>query len=288
VKRRFVGLDNSFARGNWTFAKPDIGGDTIIVNGVNIIQDFYGLCVGDVNGSNIPDGGAKSINNFYLEYKGEIAALPGALIQLPIRIDRALDVSAISLSLDLSLGLFHVEGVKAAIGNVIFNTIGDNLRIVWSELEGLELQAGDTLLNLTLLINDISTIHDLTPFILNDGCELADLKGDPISGITLITSYLGKALSIEESIIKGLAIYPNPSSEKVTIHFQLASSSHIDCYLSDMTGKKVLTAFSQSFGHGLNEKIVDVSNLLPGIYIVCFNVNEGLRLQTINKRLAVF
>ena len=54
IKRRFSGLDNYFDRGDWTIAQPTIGGDTIIVNGANVIQDFYMLCVGDVNGSNIP------------------------------------------------------------------------------------------------------------------------------------------------------------------------------------------------------------------------------------------
>ena len=54
IKRRFSGLDNYFDRGDWTIAKPSTESDTIIVNGANIIQDFYILCVGDVNGSNIP------------------------------------------------------------------------------------------------------------------------------------------------------------------------------------------------------------------------------------------
>ncbi|MFZ4707576.1 MAG: C10 family peptidase, partial [Bacteroidales bacterium] len=52
IKRRFAGMDATFERGDWTFAKPVVGGDTIIINGSNVIQDFYGLCVGDVNGSN--------------------------------------------------------------------------------------------------------------------------------------------------------------------------------------------------------------------------------------------
>ena len=53
TKRRFVGMDNSFLRGNWTFAKP-AGGNSVTLSGGSIRQDFYGLCVGDVNGSNIP------------------------------------------------------------------------------------------------------------------------------------------------------------------------------------------------------------------------------------------
>jgi uncharacterized protein (TIGR02145 family) len=54
VKRRFASLDNSFQRGDWTFSKTSSGNDSITVDGSNIIQDFYGLCVGDVNGSYTP------------------------------------------------------------------------------------------------------------------------------------------------------------------------------------------------------------------------------------------
>ncbi len=54
IKRRFSALDSYFDRGDWTIAKPIVGGDTIIVNGANVIQNFDVLCVGDVNGSNNP------------------------------------------------------------------------------------------------------------------------------------------------------------------------------------------------------------------------------------------
>jgi len=37
--------------------------DTIIVNGSNLIQNFKGICAGDVNGSNIPNTGANTIKN---------------------------------------------------------------------------------------------------------------------------------------------------------------------------------------------------------------------------------
>jgi hypothetical protein len=57
VKRRVGGQDPSFTRGNWTFAKPVIGTDTVIVNGSNVTQNIFGLCVGDVNASNNPAPG---------------------------------------------------------------------------------------------------------------------------------------------------------------------------------------------------------------------------------------
>ncbi len=53
IKRRFAGMDASFDRGDWTFEKVT-GGNTIIVSGANVSENFYALCTGDVNGSNAP------------------------------------------------------------------------------------------------------------------------------------------------------------------------------------------------------------------------------------------
>ena len=53
IRMRFANLDTHFVRGDWVFMKPE-GGNEIFVNGANIIQNFWGLCVGDVNGTYIP------------------------------------------------------------------------------------------------------------------------------------------------------------------------------------------------------------------------------------------
>ncbi len=53
IRRRFIGLDTSFDHGNWMFEKVT-GGNTVIISGADVTQNFYGLCIGDVNGSNSP------------------------------------------------------------------------------------------------------------------------------------------------------------------------------------------------------------------------------------------
>lgn len=48
VAQRFVMMINSFPSGDWVFEK-----DTITINGANVVHNFKGLCIGDVNGSYI-------------------------------------------------------------------------------------------------------------------------------------------------------------------------------------------------------------------------------------------
>ncbi len=48
VMQRFVLMLNSFPAGDWVFEN-----DTITINGANVVHNFKGLCVGDVNASYI-------------------------------------------------------------------------------------------------------------------------------------------------------------------------------------------------------------------------------------------
>lgn len=287
IKRRFAVLDNSFPRGDWVFAKPIVGGNDVTVNGTSVTQDLYGLCVGDVNGSNTPGVGAKSALTYGMDYQGEITIIPGSTIQLPVRIDRIADISAISMVLQLSPGLFKVQGVKIASGSVVFNTIGDELRIVWSEINSLKLNAGDTLFTLELSVNDIPMASSVIPFNLMNGCELADGNADPIEGMTFLTSHLIQPLSVKQDIASGFTIYPNPTSDKMNLSFNLTTSSQVECYITDMAGKKLLTINNQEFDLGQHSKTVDLSRLLPGIYLIYFKTeNKPGKLETC-KRLII-
>ncbi|MCX6270029.1 MAG: dockerin type I domain-containing protein [Bacteroidetes bacterium] len=50
ILQRFVGFLTSFTAGNWTFENTPV-----TVDGINpVSHDFYGLCYGDINGSNLP------------------------------------------------------------------------------------------------------------------------------------------------------------------------------------------------------------------------------------------
>jgi hypothetical protein len=51
IRKRIANLIYSFPAGDWLFNNTPV-----IINGGNIIQDFYGLTYGDANGSYIPAG----------------------------------------------------------------------------------------------------------------------------------------------------------------------------------------------------------------------------------------
>jgi uncharacterized repeat protein (TIGR03803 family) len=287
IKRRAVGMDDSFTSGDWVFAKPTVGGEIVAVNGDNVTQDFYGLCAGDVNGSKIPIPGIKSVDDYNIEYQGDIFFVPGSTVLLPVRIATAADISAISMVVQLSPGLFNVLGVNIASDSVIFNIIGDELHIAWSEIEGLKLNAGDTLFTLELSVNDIPMASTIIPFNLMEGCELADGNADPIQSMTFITPNLTQSLSLDESIASGFKIYPNPAIDKVTLSFSLPADSHIECYITDIAGKALLSVYNQEFDHGLYKNPLDLRQFLPGIYLVFLKSESTSEKWMTCKRLII-
>ena len=84
IKRRFAGLDNSFAAGDWTFAKPLVGGNTVTLLNSDLSQNFYGLCVGDVNGSYVPLPGMKPDGSGPFDFSRQ----PANLYLLKLKVDK--------------------------------------------------------------------------------------------------------------------------------------------------------------------------------------------------------
>jgi len=271
IKRRVVGLDTTFARGDWTFTKPTIGGDSIIINGANVTQNFYGLCVGDVNGSNIPATGDKSSLSYQFEYDGDISIISGTVVELPIRVRDAAEISAITLNLQLSPGLFQIQDVKIAHGEALFNQEGDAFRIIWSEIQGLSLQAGDTIIRLEMLVNN-SLPGSVYPLWLNEGCELADLGGNPINDLTLIIPKIYNGILVEENPVSDIRIYPNPTSGRITVGFRVRNISSVECLITDIAGRELIELFNKKIDACLFEETFEMTELQPGIYIVNIRV----------------
>jgi len=79
IQRFFLGIINSFPRGSWVFERLDIidgqhdsfpvdYNNEVIVNGIDLNEDFKGECVGDTNSSNIPNTTYTGVVIFNVRY----------------------------------------------------------------------------------------------------------------------------------------------------------------------------------------------------------------------------
>ena len=180
VKMRFVGQISSFARGNWIFAKPLTGGDSIFVNGTNTNQDFYGLCVGDVNASNSFTIGGKSPSVQQVSNDFPILVTPGQEFDWPVYAGEDFTLSAISLVLDYPPELVSVNGAAMNEGLPVYRITPGQVRIAWSEATPVAVKTGDPILVLSAKTSGSAPSGAMFGLTVEMESELADENAEKL------------------------------------------------------------------------------------------------------------
>ncbi|MFO7723151.1 MAG: GEVED domain-containing protein [Bacteroidales bacterium] len=72
-----------------------------------------------------------------------------------------------------------------------------------------------------------------------------------------------------------VTVYPNPASGVVNLRLNLPGNTGAKGVLQDMTGR-VLAGYAWDFQPGINDEILDVSGLAPGIYLLMIETDFGM------------
>lgn len=88
---------------------------------------------------------------------------------------------------------------------------------------------------------------------------------------------------IQEEIVAGVALAPNPAGNYTIATVTLNSGSTVDIKMYNLTGNLVKNYGSAFYGAGSNSITLDLGNVSPGTYLVVFEVNDTL----ISKRLVI-
>jgi hypothetical protein len=99
------------------------------------------------------------------------------------------------------------------------------------------------------------------------------------AGIKLTSSNIG-VKEVPNSFSLGDA-YPNPSSNDVTIAFDLKSNNNVTIKLVNLLGQEVMNIANDKFSAGANEVKFNVSNLNAGVYFYTMTVNGVSQSQKI-------
>ena len=75
-------------------------------------------------------------------------------------------------------------------------------------------------------------------------------------------------LSLEESNELGLTLYPNPSSDNITIDYNLLSASDVTVEVVDITGNTIFSATKDGQSSGVQTSSVNTSGFASGVYYV--------------------
>lgn len=73
-----------------------------------------------------------------------------------------------------------------------------------------------------------------------------------------------------------LSMYPNPASERMNVKYNLLSDAETSVMVTDMSGRTLIRERSRREPAGEYKKEIDVSQLVPGNYILTFKINEKI------------
>ena len=105
----------------------------------------------------------------------------------------------------------------------------------------------------------ISCVYDDTTMVITD-----------VSGIS------------NPTLAKIQKVYPNPASDISRIAYNVLEAGNVEVYLSDATGKKVMTLVNDNLAFGPYETQVNTSDLAPGMYLVTVQIGTSKVTQKLN------
>ncbi len=291
IKRRVANLDNSFARGDWWFDKVTVGGDTVIVGTTNVTYNFYGLAVGDVNGSYNPSTGAKSAEGLNLRYDQTIKKGKNKEFNLSLRIDRPVSFTAITAVLHFPENLIRVKSASVKQGDLVYNVLPGEVRLVWAEVQPMSLEANESIVNLVVETTDQVANGDLIRFTMGDETEFGDENAKVISGFDLLMADVSvdNSNSVENlaSNNYNLSLFPNPAKDYMNISFEIPAEVEVNCEVVSVIGEKMIQHSWGSLSKGKQLTQLDLKNLPSGVYFLNMIFDDKGEAKRIVQKIVI-
>ncbi|MCD4679182.1 MAG: PKD domain-containing protein [Bacteroidales bacterium] len=271
VQQRYLGMISSFSAGDWVFEN-----NLIPLYGVSIVNDFYGLCYGDVNGSYTPPS-TKQTPTVSLNIKNTIEIDNNEIINVPLITETPISVAAISLELFYPQELIIIEDVSLAKNSnekLLFYFKNGILRISWYSLESVDFNTNDILLNISLRIKkDVEITGDYCNFTLSPYCELSDIAVHVIDNVKLNMP----ALSIMNTPLNNYLGYnhPNPFLSITQIEYGISEPGFIRLRIFNILGEEAALLVNERQDKGNYQVNFDASGLKPGNYFYTIEVSRN-------------
>lgn len=251
IASRFAQIITSFARGNWVFEEKMV----TLFEDNTVAVDIDGLCTGDVNASFIPY--VKTASSLSLLESGQMNVADNKSFIVPLAIDRAMNLGAISLVIDYPSQL-NIEKVYVGKQEAIFNALNGKLYVSWYNHEGFNVKKGDVVVRITAR----GSISDLS-FTLSGGSEIADVDASVISGAALYMPKLTSGNAVSDISITN---YPNPFATSTKILYELPQAGNVTLSVYNLLGDKVSVLVNGYQDAGSYNVTFDGNGLVPGIY----------------------
>ena len=277
--KRFAGIGNNFANGDWAFENPSV----VVAGNENLVVNFKGLLYGDVNGDYVP-GITKYEPTMFLENQGIQLVNEDQIVQLPIRISQSLDFAALSLVLDFPANNIEILGAEAAYDNqtLVYNVLNGQLRLGWYTLQPKTFSANDVVVTLTVKLKNFAATQSLG-FELNPESSLADYNGVKIlnKSLTIPSLVDGKqGFSLNQNV-------PNPFNNTTQITYTMPDDGYVKLELLDVVGKQISVLQEGQESAGIHNYTFSGNSLSNGVYFYRMTVNTESQQYSQTKRMVI-
>ena len=272
VMQRYAQLIDVFPAGDWYFEK-----DTIVIAGSSLEKDILGICYGDVNSSYYPNI-AKGTKSITLEYEDIIQVGSYEDFEIPVKVNKAMEVGAISLGFYYPEEWLEVDGVTLAngSGNIIYSVESGTIMLAWSDISPLVLNANEPLIYINLKAKDISNLTYPIELGLSETSELADGEASVIEDIILSVPIITPVMTgLNEMENDGFYVgnHPNPFSHFSIIHYTIPETAHVKLNITNLLGENVICLVNEQKHAGNYKTILNATDMRPGVYLYKIEVS---------------
>ncbi|MHC1708146.1 MAG: choice-of-anchor I family protein [Bacteroidales bacterium] len=276
LAKRFTGLVNSFASGDWLFGRT-----TLVIDGMHSPSGtIKSLCFGDVDGSY--SFGLKTEPSVNLQENGLIAYETGKQFEIPVTVSADIAPGAFSIALTLpSSNLLISDVVTALPGTLVFNRIGDEIRVAWYTDQFVNLRSGDILFTIKAIVRENNEIQHHN-WSINSESTISDANAEILNDVKIAAPALIKS----KGFYLGQNI-PNPSSGNTIIEYLLPEEGQVALKVFNLLGELVLAPLNQFQSEGSHSISIEVSDLPTGIYQYQLELNGNNIQSILSKKMII-
>lgn len=269
--RRFVGLLPNFAPvGDWVFEHPGV-----VIDGIaNQVVNFNGLCTGDVN-ADYAVSGSKVAPTVVVNETGTVYASNGT-VTVPVIAEQNMSIGSVTMFVTLPSQVnVTAVNIKGDNTNLVYNVIGNELRIGWFNLEPMTLVAGENLLTITLSSN--AKLDGLS-LKLDGNSLLSDNMANVIDQAQLRLPKIST-----QAAELSLNSFPNPVNTNATFTYTLAEAGKVMVEIYNTIGERVAVVTNEFQDAGFHSLSFDATGLSQGVYVSRLTVNG----TSVNKVISI-
>jgi hypothetical protein len=124
----------------------------------------------------------------------------------------------------------------------------------------------------------------ITFYAAGDACNANGTNsGDYVYTTSQVVNPAPAGISEEVSAPFTYTMYPNPTTDNITVNYSLEESAKVQYVIYDLTGKKVQTEAATRFP-GAQQQSIDVNALQAGTYLLSLNVDGSVITKRFVKK----